>query len=291
MQESNVISSNPVTICFPARKGGVGKTTLTANIAACYANDGKRVLVVGADNQEDLSNIWCVNSPDAYDPMNHRSLADVLHGTCRPEEAVYRTAEHPAFEYRETPFFRHSTRRRIQGKTYHFDIMPAGRDIFEVSVPDGGLNLLKDRLAPLMAGYDVVLFDIPTAPYDSTMLIYACTRYAFVPVTDVASFGSASQTTDEVAYIRSLGYPMQIMGFIMNCADSRDGSLGQSLEEMFRSQAGVPVLSHTLRQSMLIRNAACYGIPLISYDTWGPQSADMYNLYKEIRGMIGKEES
>ncbi len=40
-----------ITICFPAQKGGVGKTTATVNIAAAFAKKGARVLILDCDGQ------------------------------------------------------------------------------------------------------------------------------------------------------------------------------------------------------------------------------------------------
>ena len=42
-----------ITVCM--QKGGVGKTTLTINLAACMAKQGKKVLVVDTDQQGDLT--------------------------------------------------------------------------------------------------------------------------------------------------------------------------------------------------------------------------------------------
>ena len=39
------------TICVSSQKGGVGKTTTTANLAAAWAADGHRVLAVDLDPQ------------------------------------------------------------------------------------------------------------------------------------------------------------------------------------------------------------------------------------------------
>ena len=42
-----------ITVCM--QKGGVGKTTLTINLAACMAKQGKKVLIVDTDQQGDLT--------------------------------------------------------------------------------------------------------------------------------------------------------------------------------------------------------------------------------------------
>ena len=52
--ETRIRASVPI-LMFATQKGGVGKTTLTANIAAGFADQGKRVLVVDLDYQGSVS--------------------------------------------------------------------------------------------------------------------------------------------------------------------------------------------------------------------------------------------
>jgi chromosome partitioning protein len=50
-------------ISFVNFKGGVGKTSLTVNIAACLAHElGQRVLLVDCDSQSNAS-IWLMGVP------------------------------------------------------------------------------------------------------------------------------------------------------------------------------------------------------------------------------------
>src|SRR6266436_7522622 len=56
-------------------KGGVGKTTLTVNIAAALAKAGKRVLLVDSDPQCNLT-AYLVEENVVNDLLDHSDLAD-----------------------------------------------------------------------------------------------------------------------------------------------------------------------------------------------------------------------
>ena len=69
-----------ITVC--STKGGVGKTTLTANLGAIIANAEYRVLLVDADPQPSLSSYYAVDqSPDST------GLTDLLTSDKRPSPA------------------------------------------------------------------------------------------------------------------------------------------------------------------------------------------------------------
>lgn len=50
------------TILIASSKGGCGKTTLTTNLAAAYAQNGGRVVIADADRQGSATR-WCVKRP------------------------------------------------------------------------------------------------------------------------------------------------------------------------------------------------------------------------------------
>ena len=56
--------STPVILSFTSTKGGVGKTTLTANIAALLADIGLRVLIIDGDVQPSLSKYYILADID-----------------------------------------------------------------------------------------------------------------------------------------------------------------------------------------------------------------------------------
>ncbi len=68
-------------------KGGVGKTTVAANLAVCYALDGKKVMMVDADVQSSLMSFRAVRSSN--DLLSVSILEPILHVDLQKYEAVF----------------------------------------------------------------------------------------------------------------------------------------------------------------------------------------------------------
>ncbi len=109
-------------------KGGVGKTVLTANLAAALAALGRRILVVDADLG--LANLDIIMG---LDPKF--TIHDVFSGDRSLEDVVLRT-------------------------NMGFDLLPAGSGFAEGAVLGGDLTeKMESLLSALESRYDVVLFD------------------------------------------------------------------------------------------------------------------------------------
>lgn len=109
--ERAIASSIPI-VMFGNQKGGVGKTTTVANLAAAFAARGERVLAVDLDYQGSLSTLMQLQCKEArYDSLIDYVFEDVLDGNWR-ELAVRKLTDNihyiPAFY----PF--ESVERRVE---------------------------------------------------------------------------------------------------------------------------------------------------------------------------------
>jgi len=119
-------------ITITSTKGGVGKTTLSANLGAILADLGQRVLLVDADVQPTLS---------SYYPLEQRAQYGLSHliTASSTDDIISRTAiERLDLIYSDDP----------QGKL----------ETWLLHAPDGRVRL-RYLLANLEASYDIILID------------------------------------------------------------------------------------------------------------------------------------
>lgn len=137
------------------RKGGVGKTTTTVNLAAIFAQQGKRVLVVDIDSQANASTylgVYRVKENTTYEMLCKSAImSDVI---------------------RETGI-------------YAIDLCPSGLDLDQANLELASLIAkeyrLKKQLAVVGDKYDYVFIDCPAERSNLTINALAASDYAVLP--------------------------------------------------------------------------------------------------------------
>lgn len=160
-------------IVLTGGKGGVGKTTVAANLGASLTRKGARVLICDADFGLNNVDVVCgIEDLSTYD------LVDVIEGRCRAKQALVR---HPEF--------------------CNLYVLPSNRSMPERYVSPQALKVVLDGLAD---GFDYVLIDSPDGLEEGFHRAASCAEEALVVTTPhLTALRDADKAT---ALLRSYGF-------------------------------------------------------------------------------------
>ncbi len=250
------------------QKGGVGKSTITVNLAAVAAAQGKRVLIVDLDPQGNSSHY--VLGAAAYECKP--TLADFFDQVLNFSLYAKGAAEfiHP------TPF-------------KNLFIMPSHPSIAEQQVKLESrykIYKLRETLAELTGQFDEVYIDTPPALNFFTLSALIAASGCLIPF-DCDTF-SRDALLGLIARVEEIrqdhNSELKIEGIIVNQYQSR-ASLPQRLVQDLEAQ-GLPVLQARLSSSVKVRESHDQAMPLIALDAKHKLSQEFCHLYAELSGDV-----
>jgi chromosome partitioning protein len=169
-----------IAIC--TQKGGVGKTTAVANLAAAWGARGRRVLTLDFDPQFALTRRFGI------DPSEHATIAGVL-------EAMILKAPEPTL-----------TQATVAGVAPGVDLVPSSRRLADVEtslVTEMRRETFLRRALRDIAGYDVVLIDCPPNLGLLTVNALCAADEAIVPI-DMKSVDALAGAEELIATAAAL---------------------------------------------------------------------------------------
>ncbi len=188
------------TISVSSGKGGVGKSTLAANLAYQLAQDDQRVLILDGD-------LGMANLDIIFNRKSSHTLYDVIYGEMQIEDVLH--SIHP-----------------------NIYLIPAASGLSEMlNLKDDHKRLLLEEVSSLQNMFDVMLID--TAPGIDNNVLYlnsAVHKVMVVMTPDPASL------TDAYALIKVLNRNHKVDQFSIVCNQVRDEKEGI---EMYRRLSDV----------------------------------------------------
>ena len=246
------------------QKGGVGKSTITVNLAAVAASQGKRVLVVDLDPQGNSSHYLLGTKLDEATP----TLADFF-------EQVLNFSLYA----KPTSGFIHAT--PFAG----LFIMPSHPSIAEQQVKLESrykIYKLKESLEELIEDFDEIYIDTPPALNFFTLSALIAATGCVIPF-DCDTF-SRDALLGLLARVEEIkadhNHDLQVEGIVVNQFQPRaslPGRLVAALEEQ-----GLPVLSNYLSSSVKVRESHERATPLINLDPRHKLAQEFAALYAEL---------
>uniref|UniRef100_UPI0005577357 ParA family protein n=1 Tax=Andreprevotia chitinilytica TaxID=396808 RepID=UPI0005577357 len=246
------------------QKGGVGKSTITVNLAAAAAAGGKRVLVVDLDPQGNATRYLLGEGASSVEPNLAGFFDQMLNFSlyAKPMEAFV-TA---------TPFERLS-------------VIPSHPEIAE---QQGKLEArykiykLRESLVELEQHFDEVWIDTPPALNFFTLSALIAATGCLIPFDcDTFSRQALLGLIERVQEIRSDHNPaLEVEGIVVNQFQPRANLPQRMVEELL--EQGLPVLPTYLSQSVRIRESHERAMPMVYLDAKHKLATEFSSLYAHI---------
>ena len=251
-----------VKIVLTNQKGGVGKTTTAASLAAGLVLEGKKVLALDLDPQGNLG--FSLGLPGESDG----TIYDLMKGRERIQDIICTT------EY---------------GDIIPSDIaLSAGvKEFYE----QGRQLLLKDALACVEKSYDYVIIDTPPALNILTINAYAAADYLIVPMSsEILSLVGLAQLKDTVDSVRNALNPgIEILGILLT-KFSRRTRLAGEVKEMAATvakQMGTTLFANEIRSGVAVSEMPAHGMSIYRYAPRSKPAEDYRGFVKEVIERIG----
>ncbi|ACB33337.1 Cobyrinic acid ac-diamide synthase [Leptothrix cholodnii SP-6] len=230
------------------QKGGVGKSTITANLAAISASQGLRTLVLDLDAQGNTTRYLLGNGADGLETSVADFFNQTLSFTFNPKNAG-------EFIY-ETPF-------------ENLHLMPSSPALDELH---GKLESrykiykLRDALDALAANYDRIYIDTPPALNFYTRSALIASQRCLIPFDcDDFSRRALYALMDNVKEIQAdHNRELQVEGIVVNQFQPR-ASLPQKVVAELIAE-GLPVLQPYLSSSVKMKESHERALPMIHLD-------------------------
>ncbi len=258
-------------IAFMNQKGGVGKTTTTANVGAALAELGKRVCLVDLDPQAHLSINYGVDpSPDV--PSLYNILVD---GTAF-KDAVHKISD-------------------------RIDLVPSSIDLAAAEVELVGVAgrevLLKKRLEEAGVDYDFMLLDCPPSLGLLTLNALSMSGEVIIPMQPhfLALQGVAKLLETVHLVSRRMNPSLKVSGIVLTMFDSQTKLSSEVVNELNGfimdamgkplPWAGAKVFDTRIRRNIKLAESPSFGKTIIEYDPASNGASDYRALARELVGV------
>lgn len=255
------------TIAVANQKGGTGKTATTVSLGVALTRLGRRVLLVDADPQGDLTKSLGWKSPDELEVTLANHLAAAIEG-----EGI-------------------SPRDSILAHPEGVDLMPSNIDLAGMEMPVlmamSREQLMNIWLSPLKADYDFILIDCAPTLGIIPVNAFVAADSVLIPVS--AEYLPASAMADLTKTIRrvrrQINPALSVEGILVTLYDCRN-NLARDTEQAIREDYGgkYRVFDAVVPRAVSAAESPAIGVSVFAHDADGKAARAYERLAEEVVG-------
>ena len=257
-----MVETKVIAICN--QKGGVGKTTTTVNLGVGLAKEGKKVLLIDADPQGDLTTCFGWHDND--------DLKDTL-------------ASQIAKMIREEPV---DKRIGILKHEEGIHLIPANLELsgLEMMLVNtmSRETALREYLKDIKGSYDYVLIDCMPSLGMITINALSAADSVIIPVqAQYLPVKGMTQLVQTINRVKKINPHLKIDGIVMTLVDGRT-NLAKTVSETLKRNYGNVIKIYDAKIPIAVKAAemATKGVSIYSYDKNGPVAKAYQKLTKEV---------
>jgi len=281
-------------ISFINYKGGVGKTSLIVNVAACLAKLGQRVLLFDFDTQSNAS-IWLLRL-ERWNKINSTGEGAIF-SIFQPATARVKDLIIPAV---------------VEGKNGEkllptLDLVPTAFNLvdleseYELDPKRPPYAIFQEQLAEVEGNYDYILFDCPPNILRAAQCGIFCSNEVYIPANpDALSLIGFTLLVEKLGKFHQLsasfrsvemGAPAQVRGIIFNSiktnVDIEVPKMRMQLRmNQFRTARRVAqsakIFDTQVRDAMVVRRAVTLGLPVALIGQESQQEDNVAHDYRKV---------
>lgn len=240
------------------QKGGVGKTTATVNLSACFAEQGLTALIIDLDPQANAT------TGVGLDPRGlDASIYDVLLQNLQLDEIIEPTM--------------------IKG----LHIAPSSLDLagaeIELVPALSRERKLRDAMSGVVTEYDIIMIDCPPSLGLLTINGLTAANEVIVPIqTEYFALEGVTQLIKNIGMVqRSLNPDLELTKLILTMYDART-NLSRDVAREVRAHYGNRVCWQVVPRAVRLSEAPSFGEPIILYDSSSKAARAFRDLAKEV---------